>query len=44
LAARRGTPIWCPKYEIFDLAFSPETEHGPQYREEVGRKSLELAS
>jgi hypothetical protein len=41
-AARRRTPIWCPKYEIFDLAFSPETEHGPECREEVGRKSLEL--
>jgi hypothetical protein len=29
LAPRRRTAIWCPKYEIFDLAFSPETEDGP---------------
>ena len=29
LAPCRRKPIWCPKYEIFDLAFSPETEHGP---------------
>lgn len=29
LAPRRRTPIWCPKYELFDVAFSPETEHGP---------------
>ena len=29
LAARRRTPIWCPKYEIFHLAFGPETEHRP---------------
>lgn len=28
-APRHRTPIWCPKYEIFDLAFSPETEHRP---------------
>lgn len=29
LTPRRRTPIWCPKYELFDVAFSPETEHGP---------------
>lgn len=32
--------MWSPKYEIFDLAFSPETEDGPQCSEEGWQKEL----